>query len=515
VWNAPIPIVGLAADWHLLWHQYQFALGRCDLVVTDNAGVAVLGQAGFSAFAANLFGCARSFFNESKSQTRDIDVLYVGSLHPAEQRDRLPWLRRVVLAAGDRWKVRIRSAASRGEYLELLRRSRILFNRSVRGECNLRVFEAAATGPLLFQEIGNREVGQYLQDGTECVFYAEDTLETLLKYYLENEGERARIAAAAKQRSPEFSFDSLWERIVCVIEQRMEALACRAAERSNRTISIAMEARLWESLNSSTRPHRAFDLERRLIDDLQRMILEQPQARLYNMLGLALARRGQREGAFNRTCTAECAAKFRRAVELRPESLLFRLNFVESLWHIGSNLEAIEECRRALNILERTSDLNEGDLCGGHFPPAFDTFRIEWERSAWRNAGDRNLEVRDKIRLLGWRLHSLMGALSNELHHYRRAVSLRDDLWVSHAALGRALLRSGACREAATYLRRAHELNPFDDSLTGDLLEASRMTRDTDGECRLIAERRLMQLAAGMNAPTEIRFTQEVTKRGL
>src|SRR5205807_214149 len=37
------------------------------------------------------------------------------------------------------------------EYRKLLSRARIVFNRSIRGECNKRVFEAAATGALLFQ----------------------------------------------------------------------------------------------------------------------------------------------------------------------------------------------------------------------------------------------------------------------------------------------------------------------------------------------------------------------------
>src|SRR6516162_5467859 len=39
LWSAPVPLVGLAADWNLLWHGYRQLLKACDLVLTDVAGV--------------------------------------------------------------------------------------------------------------------------------------------------------------------------------------------------------------------------------------------------------------------------------------------------------------------------------------------------------------------------------------------------------------------------------------------------------------------------------------------
>ena len=38
LWLAPVPLVGLALDWHLLWHDYRQRLPMCDLVLTDPAG---------------------------------------------------------------------------------------------------------------------------------------------------------------------------------------------------------------------------------------------------------------------------------------------------------------------------------------------------------------------------------------------------------------------------------------------------------------------------------------------
>jgi hypothetical protein len=62
VWSAPIPLVGLAADWNLQWHWYRRALRRCDLVLTDAAGVEVMQREGIEhARAGNLFGCGREY----------------------------------------------------------------------------------------------------------------------------------------------------------------------------------------------------------------------------------------------------------------------------------------------------------------------------------------------------------------------------------------------------------------------------------------------------------------------
>src|SRR5690242_11045657 len=58
LWTAPVPRVGLAADWPLLWHYYRRCLPLCELVLTDTVGVEHLGRQGITpARAANLFGC--------------------------------------------------------------------------------------------------------------------------------------------------------------------------------------------------------------------------------------------------------------------------------------------------------------------------------------------------------------------------------------------------------------------------------------------------------------------------
>jgi hypothetical protein len=127
LWSALVPVVGLATDWNLLWHEYRTVLRFCDASLTDAPGVDALSRAGIAnARPAVLYGAAPSSLDGSNTSQRDIDVLFVGNLHPAVQRERLPWLARLAKLA-DRWNVQIRTAISGDECRGLLARSRVFF----------------------------------------------------------------------------------------------------------------------------------------------------------------------------------------------------------------------------------------------------------------------------------------------------------------------------------------------------------------------------------------------------
>ena len=132
--------------------------------------------------ASNLYGLEHPFRQAPAAPERDIDILFVGNLHPAVQRERLPWLARLARLAG-RWRVAIRTGVLGEDYRALLARARVVFNRSIRGEANLRTFEAMTAGALLFQEEGNREVARLFEEGKDYVSYTEENLEERLEYF--------------------------------------------------------------------------------------------------------------------------------------------------------------------------------------------------------------------------------------------------------------------------------------------------------------------------------------------
>ncbi len=307
-WSQPLPLVGLAQDWNLLWHLYRRRLPQCELVLTDTLGVETLHREGIvHARAANLFGCDRSWVERSWPETvRDIDVLFVGNFNPAVQRERLPWFARLARLASRR-RIMLTTGVFGDDYRRLLARARIVFNFSIRGECNLRVFESAAAGALLFQESGNREVGDYFRNGQECVFYDDTNLEALLDHYLDHEEKRRAIADAARARIGELTFARLWQQQVEQIEAELPALRERARERMVPNPVESLRTRTWEMLCAS------LGNDPRLEEDLRAALAREPRAELQHALGMVVGM-----GA-TANARLEAAARFAEAKNPSPQ----------------------------------------------------------------------------------------------------------------------------------------------------------------------------------------------------
>ncbi len=202
---------------------------------------------------------------------RPLDIVFAGAADPIRHRPRLAWLGRLARLA-DRWKVAIRTGIPESEYQTLLSQARIVFNQSTHGECNHRVFEAAAAGALLFQEADNRTVPLYLEPGREYVAYDADNLEVLLEHYLSHEDERRAIALAAQDRVHLYGFDALWQQALTSIETEWDDVCARARRRLERRIGVSLPGRVWQAVTCRD----GGDLH--LLRDLTETLAGQPDA---------------------------------------------------------------------------------------------------------------------------------------------------------------------------------------------------------------------------------------------
>jgi glycosyltransferase involved in cell wall biosynthesis len=464
VWSAPVPVVCLAGDWNLCWHSFRQMIPLCDTALTDEPGRAAFRRAGFDhVHAANLHGLGREFFDEwdEESPGRDIDVLFVGSMNPAVHRDRVRWLGRVARLA-DRHAVTIATETFGRDYRDLLRRAKVVFNRSVRGECNQRAFEAAACGAVVLQEAENRAVANYLAAGAEYVPYTGENFEECVRAVLADDGRRAATAAAARGRVKNYSFEALLRDGLARLDPA--ELQARMRRRLDAAARPSLVGRAWQRVNLS-----GADADPVLSADLAATPAGDP------FLGLLAEERAVAEPALRR------AAAVNRVSALTLAEALARTD----------PAAAIREVEHVLDDLD-LSPLTASELDTPAGARRFDTYRVEWEAAAWRPAD----EAGEKARLLRWRAFTLLAELTGDVTHFHEAAAARPDLPGTRAALGCSLARAGRLREAIPHLREACRLDPFDGPAARAYWAALTDAGEAVAAGRFLRDRQLLRRAA-------------------
>lgn len=435
LWQAPVPIVGLAADWSLNWHAYRQLLPLCDMVLTDAPGVAALARSGLatSVRPAVLYGLGSEWFPEPDDlPERDLDAAFVGNLNPAVQGDRLPQIA-ALAKLHSRHRVRIATGVRGADYRALMRRTKVAFNRSARGECNQRALEAAAAGAALVQEAGNAETFALLEPGTACVAYKHDDLVAVVGDLLSDEPRRRQIAAAASARLPELTFPALWREAVA------EHVAPLVAEWSGRERTAPpLSGRVWARLGHAGVDHNpALERDLAAAGDLRTLGLLAPGAVGLPLLG--------------------------RAAAVEPNDPTLALLLAAAFSAEGDGGAAAAHARRGLMLLAKEDPGSvpnwlDRPPCG----PGYSRLRAEWERTAAQHPGEPLREANAKRGLLRWKLHFTLATLTGDLAHYHEAALARPDLPESRTALGCALARAGRPADAVPHLRAAHAADPFD-----------------------------------------------------
>lgn len=200
------PCVLMVSDWHDHYLALKPLLSAFTLIFCDEKLRRKLVQD--PDVSQRVFaGAAYSFAPEKippPATVRDIDVLFVGGHNPRKYLQRNQYL--FQLARLPNLRCVIASDIPREHYFELLSRSKIAFNHALRQEMNLRAYEAAACGTLLFVEDTNLEVPALLPPGQAAVSYNAHNLEERLRYYLEHASQRQHIAQTARDIIQNFSY---------------------------------------------------------------------------------------------------------------------------------------------------------------------------------------------------------------------------------------------------------------------------------------------------------------------
>ena len=366
--RCPFPVVGVVSDYNLTLPCMTRLQPFFDTLLCDTAGVPLFERIGYPDVRRFCqYTWKRPFHDRDPGLPRDIDVAFVGNLNPAVQRERAPWIARLCGLESRGVRTAIRQGLHGNAYGDLLGASRIGFNRSIRGEMNLRGFEVPACGALLLMERDNLEVREFFEDGEECVLYGDSDFEEIVTDLLRDEPRRARIARAGHRRAQEHTLGNR-------MPQLLELLARKGPGRARLGDGAAALGRA-EAMLTTWAPRQA---AARAAMAAVRLLPDDPRA--LNVMAVAgLAWRG--------------AGMAQEALALLQRAFAADQDFVPAAFNLARLLKGSDRTDLALaaaaHAQQRAAAATAPTaLSGPMLPLGFGAESVDWSRAlqqAWRS----------------------------------------------------------------------------------------------------------------------------------
>lgn len=190
----------LITDWNVCLRFLPSLCGLFDFCFIDAAGFRLLREAGIgNVHHQPLFGHHPRVFRDL-GLPRDLALSFCGNRNSAFHPERNRLLHQVA-HWGDRRPIHLRQAFG-DSYVDVLNRSRMVFNYAIRGEANMRLFETMACGAAPLVEEGNLEVPMLLREDVHYLTYPRLGLRERLDALAAQPARLAEVAAAAMAEAP-------------------------------------------------------------------------------------------------------------------------------------------------------------------------------------------------------------------------------------------------------------------------------------------------------------------------
>jgi tetratricopeptide (TPR) repeat protein len=476
--------VGMVGDWNLGGQAFRLMGDAFDLLIADRNGCERLWRAGFR----NVAYAPLWFFNPALHRrlpevVRDLDIVMVGNFNHDVQRERAKWLARVARLS-KRYRVLLTTNVYGEEYVHLMNRAKIVFNRSIRGEINMRVYEAAACGALLFYERENAEIEELFKDRHECVLYGEEDLEDLLEYYLSHPTEARQIAEAGWRKVQTHSGTHQIARILNLVESAWNT-------------HIPSERPFYSLPPAEKDFRRACHLlllpDNRILPRAEQLLLRAEaqaptRADIANARGCLAARWADtlQDPVAIGSVRALGAQLFERALQLQPDYAAARLNLSKLYLALSLLAPAQEELTKVLHFL-RATEVHPEQLRGPYYPNRFDAFKVEIEDKMGASTPG-SPEWRESMRvLLLWNALETASDLAFATARYaeaaslaQEAVALKPEQGTTRHRLAKALRALGETTQAEEAYRQALREYPLSPEMWLELAELLCETEQTE-----------------------------------
>ncbi|MBC7542262.1 MAG: glycosyltransferase [Candidatus Sericytochromatia bacterium] len=465
--DCPYPLVLLCTDWNVRLSGVVACLPMADQIFIDRRGVAALQGWGLTRVDYwPLYAVDPAKVRHQPDQPIRYDISFIGNFNHAIHEERSHWLARLARLS-NRYRVAVLTGVYGEAYGDVLSQSRIVFNHSVRGEMNVRAYEAAAAGRLLMMEAGNAEVRDYLEDGVSCVLYDAESFDAQVAALLADPETCDRIGQAGHVRLSGETYDGHWARL----QTQLAAMswpppADRAWHRLSRVAQLCALA--LQALYALT--PGAQDWAQRYLDDAATLDADHPRV-LHGLACLAGFRLfGTAPHSEARQRAGEVAnAAFATLLTAHPGYALAWMNAATVRVALGDRKGACEAWQAATEAAQAGTDMPLADFI---ITPAYDRWRIGWERCAGANdvAAARQLILTTACKGLGLAMLTLdLPTAQNLLSHATRLDGTDGEIW---AALGDARSALGDMGLAIEAWQRSLALQPFAFAVRESLITA-------------------------------------------
>lgn len=250
--SAPCPVVLIASDWQSCAHEIWRWREYFDLILGDQGLVQWLQARQYPHCAWwPGYGFSPRRFRPRPDLPKCWDLTYVGSLNPDTHPERMRCLRQL-MPLQEHFRLCLSDQIQGPAYAQILSQSRLVFNHSLRGEMNLRAFEAPACGALLLQEENNLEIARFLRPGKSCVLYRAETLLSTVRALLEAPEQLESMARAGQQEIQAFSYTHQFTQLLRELPHWLQQRG-RSARRTPVSLEMRRRQALIPALNSAQR----------------------------------------------------------------------------------------------------------------------------------------------------------------------------------------------------------------------------------------------------------------------
>lgn len=461
--NYDIPIIAFIEDWNVAFEMLIYNLPRFDYIFTDKKGVELFKTLGYNNVEYWPLFPNKCYLIEGLEKIYDIS--FAGNMNHSIHYERVHYLKRLTRFS-NKYKVRIASNLYTDDnYVRLLNQSKIVFNRTVRGEMNCRCFEAPSCGSLLFVEEENLEIRDFLEDKKECIYYNTNNLEELLEYYLTHEKEREIIAKAGYKKIQEFKQEKMWADLYSKIEKLLRAgKITRKKKFFNLSKSEQIKAIVSNVYNSGISNSIDFirnKLEKQIHENNDIESLNNLAAILINILPKIKLKE------FQEILKNQIIKYLELAIKEKYDYVIAHYNLGYIYFYIHDFEKSLKSFFNVINLLE-TDYIKGLSILGICFREFYDTFKIQWEKTYYDNISDNNKSLKSKSDIIlayTWEqigdIYFYKNNIEKSLESYKKSFNIRSDLTFSSFKIAQ-LLENIDPEESIKYYEQAVKDYPLD-----------------------------------------------------